>query len=1139
MQDIDADADADLKLTRASGELIESIYELLEVILWKRAGPDGEKKVHRYVKHIDLGRLLQRIEPFQADPQLLDPHLSFFVTELWTAYLKCLAARYQITPTQTWKTTISIVIGKVLYTLCKIRGEKVIVGILNNEPKHLEPLVLALEKASANRSASSWEERYVLLLWLALLLLAPFDLASISTADEETKSLLPGLELPLNVPGIPRRLVPVVLNHLYSPTKEQNAAATMLVRLCLRPDMLKLGLLDSIVKYVIQIFQRKAAGKTLYESLGNLQFLSRLLASGNIKEIGHVIPQIHEVIQAVMLDESLETLRLSAVVRKLVIKMTRHLAIKLLSTEIDNVDPESTLEEAIGFFLSSLGDNDTPVRMAASKSLSQVTMQLDPDTGADVLEAILGGLSEDVLWDNDQRNMAAVDPLRWHGLTLTLSHLLFRRALPVTKLPETLNALLLALTFEQRSATGTSIGTNVRDAANFGVWSLARRYTTLELEAIDTSTIRAAATTSSQQSAIHLLAIELIQSACLDPAGNVRRGSSAALQELIGRHQGSVPEGIALVQIVDYHGVSLRGPAMKRAVQATTLHKSYWTPVFEAFRGWRGLGAPDMISRAHAAESISCLGAADKGASAVILNCLLEDIQGLPKQKVEDRHGILVAMSSLLNASVTKHVDADLWQALGGVMSTPKDILPEDAEAYRVITRRPEITAGATLQLVAALCNTFSQRKDYSETEKEGLEYFLDKFERSIRRSDASVLELIPQTLPLVIPYIQDLEATTKDWISAFTLEAGPGNRMAGLVLALGIAQPHMTNQKLDDSHIVSTLISRCSPPVEVEGRVLALKSLHQILLSPCSDSETYTKTAQNITDAVLIGLNDTTVDERGDVGSLVRIQALDMVEDIWRLHVPFPADTDETLYSIVLRLSLEKLDRVRVGASKALKARDPDNSLPNASAEDVDTLPYFAATLGQFYSSPSVKIQRAILEGYCSTAGMGSDVAIQLSREALSNWLTQVNLNKGADRIFSFLTVWMDVLQENLKNDRVSLPLLETLAFLGDFGALFAVLIGDRFINLLSLVQKSHFKTSNIPKILAALEVYRALAEVEQIQDPVRSKIKNMLLHPFPKVRSTAAETLHIIRPSAALKDQDWSQPVAQLKKVVSGLEI
>ena len=89
-----------------------------------------------------------------------------------------------------------------------------------------------------------------------------------------------------------------------------------------------------------------------------------------------------------------------------------------------------------------------PVRFAASKALAVVALKLDADMSADVVDAVIGSLNEDILYQkNDgglvtayaaqnmdmkslKRNLSAVDPQRWQGLILTLAHLLFRRAPP-------------------------------------------------------------------------------------------------------------------------------------------------------------------------------------------------------------------------------------------------------------------------------------------------------------------------------------------------------------------------------------------------------------------------------------------------------------------------------------------------------------------------------------------------------------------------------------------------------------------------------------------------------------------------------------------------------------------------------------
>jgi len=145
-----------------------------------------------------------------------------------------------------------------------------------------------------------------------------------------------------------------------------------------------------------------------------------------------------------------------------------------------------------------------------------------------------------------------------------------------------------------RSTSGASIGTNVRDAANFGIWALARRYTTAELQAIDIS----AAVIHLRYtgcSILQILATELVVTASLDPAGNIRRGSSAALQELIGRHPNTIDEGIKLVQVVDYHAVALRSRAVTEvATHASQLSTWYLKGLLDGLLGWRGIGDPDV-----------------------------------------------------------------------------------------------------------------------------------------------------------------------------------------------------------------------------------------------------------------------------------------------------------------------------------------------------------------------------------------------------------------------------------------------------------------------------------------------------------------------------------------------------------------
>lgn len=65
----------------------------------------------------------------------------------------------------------------------------------------------------------------------------------------------------------------------------------------------------------------------------------------------------------------------------------------------------------------------------------------------------------------------------------------------------------------------------------------------------------------------------------------------------------------------------------------------------------------------------------------------------------------------------------------------------------------------------------------------------------------------------------------------------------------------------------------------------------------------------------------------------------------------------------------------------------------------------------------------------------------------------------------------------------------------------------------LLSLVQKSHFRSGNLARVLAALEVYRGLAEIESVRPEVVAKVAGMMRgHPFVKVRKATAEVAWVV---------------------------
>ncbi|KZM25859.1 hypothetical protein ST47_g3018 [Ascochyta rabiei] len=1173
--------DEDLKLQRASSNLLADLEKLLPRLVRERQNGSATAPVRQHVREVDMYRACALIEPFQEDPQLLDTHLKNFLPPLVDAYLELLQTTSRKKAKKGY-VPLSHAICYIINLFCKVRGEKVIKGFLNNEPRYLEPILNEFEvgrnfqKAeddSLQQSIVPWTERHVLLLWLSHLMLAPFPLASISTlqSSEEISAEL-GIELPAEIPGITLRVLVICFQCLQSASKERNAAAKLLVTLSVRPDMQELGLLHVLVKWSLSFFSNAVEDTSdIHTCIGVLSFLSGLVASATNEEIGPFLALAFQSCQRILHQDNLAFLKSSAVARKLIVKTLRNIVIHCLqATAVPfGLDATSVLEEVIEALLELMGDGDTPVRYAASKAMSMITLKLDSEMAEEVIEAILGSLNESVYWQGTKRNLSGVNPLRWHGLTLTLSHLLYRKAIPAHQLPDVLNALLLSLSFEQRSPTGGSIGTNVRDAACFGIWALSRRYSTDDLVAVQTSSIRASEHRVNV-SVPQTLAIELVVVACLDPAGNIRRGSSAALQELIGRHPNTIREGIPLVQAVDFHAVGLRQRAMCNvAVKTGNLQPLYWQAIFENLLGWRGTGSLDSDSRLFAAKSIGLLSRNQvPGTVQQMTDRICNQLGTLRLREVEERQGLVSSLAAIVE--MPNHAEftseglyrpatfISLWRLFDN------QIKLED-KSFISPALRPEYTASSFCDLIAALVSAMSTlpTDDWvSNVPPDEIARILDL---CLTRHEETVLTAIAKVAGQALVLLQNVspalpESLITNWLAKLDNEASySGLRCSGHVVALGSAYgaPFSAESSIVTDlqrRILHTITFRCTSAVAIEARTVALRAL-DTLLKTCQEvtRKSFSPRAANVKDRVLsalhVALNDYTVTERGDVGSLVRLEALNVVRTAGLADI-FQGEANEhdrLIYADVLRLSLEKLDKVRARAASIL-IEGSLTQCPGIVAttdDDVSCQAYFSSALTRMHSTDSSMIRESICRGLVGSAGMASESVVQNCRQALLDFTTSLPLTSTPDSkeltLLGYATCLVDLLRKELENDRVLIPLLEVWAFLFDMHVMQRLISTDfNFRALLSYVQKAHFKSTHIQKLHLALDVYRGLGTIPAIRTYTLAKVTSMLLHPFPKyqIRITAAETLWMLTQDDGLKLQDWSLPPSNLKSAVDSIK-
>ncbi|PIG87156.1 tubulin-specific chaperone D [Aspergillus arachidicola] len=1195
---MDAIEDKEVKLQRASGDLVTEFSEKLPSLLWKPRTEKGDTRVpRRWTQAAKTERLVGLLEPFQEWPQLLDPHLQTLLPPLVDAFLAYLLKhrdQYKSDKPQQQQALYPLprAICRLLYTFCKVRGVKVISRFLNNEPKYLDPLLRAFIEWDTVCQGDSemglsediprrlvWEERYVMLIWLSHLLLAPFDLASMSSDDIPVpyKNLGQLRPLPAEVPTVSRSLLSVSLNYVNASGKEREAATVVLARLVLRGDMQALGLLTNVTDWAFSTVQPTGNSElpSVYTCIGILSFLARLGASGQVEDFAPlIVPVFEKTLQTAQGNSRISQLiQTSALARKIIIKILRTMTIMALqlseraNSPLSDDKVSSILEDTIDNFLVALADKDTPVRFAASKALSIISLKLDLDMGTEVIEAVTGSLEENILYENSdgtiitpfearrigmkntKRNLSAVDAQRWQGLILTLGHLLFRRAPSTNQLLNILQPLVSGLDFEQRSSTGSSVGTGVRDASCFGIWALSRKYTTQELLALDAQTI--STSTSQKESSIpQMLATELICAACVDPSGNIRRGASAALQELIGRHPNTIVEGIPLVQVVDYHAVARRSRAMIDVAKATAdLSHQYWSPLVESLMHWRGIGSPDAESRRQAANAIGVLSTQESYKTMkIVLQRLLKKLSSLPRGDIETKHGCFLALAATVNAfnsyqetpsenkdsSEALEVTAQIEQ-LWDIFNSPLGPTKEDLTLQ---VRRPELSAEASSCLVYSLSRAASLTKDspHSQPPINLLDKARETLLLCISRSEDIVIETSSDAISELFPLLPSLkqEETINDWFSyihsTWKLPTGRGQ-----ISVLGAIFKQVRPEDDLRQSIIKELLQCAGKEELIEKRVVAVKSLANGVLP-------HIDTTDAISNHLIEFLNDYTTDRRGDIGSLIRLEAIQAATVVLQKESG-SATRNPRVQSIVgclCRLAAEKLDRVRLQAWICLqgfwKSTEDFPPLHRFIADYIRQYEHFSHVSLPDYFLQLFELQAIdwlrlpLFQGIATSAVAGAEGLVRSSRLALVQRINKYEAEQRQDIVTSIIKDLMVALSDNLQDDRYAIPVLEFLAFLLD-SYVSSIPQPSESRKLFVLVQKAHFKSSNIARLEAAIKVYAPLSRLEPLRADVLKKMTSMLLHPFPRVRNAAAEYLFMETMLDSVKTEDWTRQPKELK--------
>ena len=662
-----------------------------------------------------------------------------------------------------------------------------------------------------------WTCRYIFILWMSLLIQCPFDLKRIFR----------------NWTIFATEFIDEIIRNQFlkgSGGKELEAAAILMASLLKRPEM----------NLELSNFLTWAHGGDDNYTLGILTTLCQLGKLGN-DEI--LLPNLDKINEIVTITES----KLSSTANKMILKVNARLA----QIRMQKLGEPVQLNQ----FLSALKHRDTIIRWTAAKAIRRIISVCDKRVKGQVSANLLK------LLESELNSQLETSPHSLHGILLAIGQLLNYRLFVRDDEDLFTTLIVKCLKFDQIKGS-YAVGSFVRDAACYVVWSLARYNSALIRLADD-----------------HCIIAGLTCMALFDREVAGRRAASAALQEFIGRI-GVERQTSYLPLLTHLHFFSVSAMEKSFRVNAMEISKEL---VFLV---------PDLI--AHLLQV--CLFNFDKNvrilAAETLGNLFSFDSQNLVlklieiHQKSDDlfaMHGALLSMAAL---PCDQHETAVIEISLQADRIPPKslgaDLLLEGhlkliaSIAIKMNETSPDSLLNSWIQTI--ISGLKSRSDDLRQTALESLNSISLKFGNSLEQF-----------------YLSALAGIEKE---------RDANYQKGLISALSTCNDAFFSK---NGNVIIKLLLKTAKTIvpinDIEKRCVAIEAIERILCR--FDVEIVDKSP--IKECLVTSLLcDYSIDTRGDVGSKVRLAALKLAQKL-----PKSPEID----NLVLEQVFGRLDRLRIPA--------------------------------------------------------------------------------------------------------------------------------------------------------------------------------------------------------------------------------
>lgn len=556
---------------------------------------------------------------------------------------------------------------------------------------------------------------------------------------------------------------------------------------------------------------------------------------------------------------------------------------------------------------------------------------------------------------------------------------------------------------------------------------------------------------------------------CFDREVNVRRAASAAYQEGVGR-LGIFPHGIEVMTSADYFSVGLRTNAFLRVATKIARLDEY-RPMLVQHLVDVSLTHWDKNIRSLAAESLRLITPVDQ--LHMVQKVLPQLLDRVLSTDLHTRHGALLATGAITlsaiqtdSASVLSSNDAKTLQRILGTA----EALPS---AY-FKSFGSELICEATCSLISDLCIVISLFQDYDLDQrvrgyctrwKEIVRESLSRKEEPIHieaakavKSMASVDVEVFDLLPEINVYMNKLNPT------------GDKFERRGFALALGAidwSRRDGRRSKFDAVLIalegsILAFQNRSSMHDDAEARKNAAVALGSILNQPQSLRNVFTKDQISaIFTTFMLGLQDYSIDSRGDVGSFVREACIRGLRSLIESLILSDAKNEEKwttpqMYDQIvgglLKQSVERIDKLRGIAGDELDAvlnLGPFEPSGKEVFDEVFKGYVRRSLLTQLTSRDPVQwntpnhlypriinllvvkqYRKSLLTGLILSAGGVSESLVRSAGNTLLNYVNELPISDTSSpfSLLEFANELVELLKENNKNDRTVLPLFQVL---------------------------------------------------------------------------------------------------------------